>query len=437
MLTNRETATLILIGALFVWALTKSDVRKSFGGVVRAFFHRSIVIVVLLYLTYSGLVVWLAFLVGAWNTELLKDTILVALTIGFPMVFNATSAKDGGSLARKTVLEVLGLSAILIFYINLASLSILGELIVQMVASLAVMLSVVAKHQGGKSLVVARFMDGLLVLIGLFLLVMTTIGLVNDWPSQGELVGIGLTFAMSIWLPLALLPFIYVLAFYAACESLFVALSFFNDRKEPHWKVRFAILIGFRGSVRFASNFTGRWRHDVAQLTSYRAARRVMAEYRASVRAEADKKKLAFNRLRDNAGVDGVDERGRRLDQREFEGTKKFLDQLATFQMGQHRNRLLHYNPDLLTVMGRGGQFGLPDEHGVAMVVARDKQRWYAWRRTVTGWVLGVGGSKDIDLEWRFEGAEPPSSFPSVKNSEWATTAELEKLPDWSNEVHG
>lgn len=336
---------------------------------------------------------------------------------------------------RKTVRDVLGLSAILVFYLNLASLSIIGELIVQVVASLAVMLSVVAKYQGGKSLVVARIMDGILVLTGSFLLVMTALGLVGNWPDQRELAGIGSTFAMTIWLPLALLPFIYVLAFYAACESLFVALPFFNDRKKPHWKVRAAIWLGFRCSVRYASNFTGHWRHDITKATSYRAARRVMGDYRASVRTKADLKQLASNRLRDNAGVDGVDDDGRRLDQREFVGTKKILDQLAMFQMGQHRNRLHHYNPDLLDVMGRGGQFELPDEHGVEMFVSQDMQRWYAWRRTVTGWVLGVGGSQDIDLEWRFEGAEPPSSFPSVKSSEWSTKVDLAKLPDWSNNV--
>lgn len=435
MLTNREVATLILLVALVVWALTKTDVRKSFGGIVRAFFHRSIITVLLLYLMYSGLVGWLAFLAGAWNETLLKDTILVVLTVGFPMVFHATSTKDGRSLVRKTVRDVLGLSAILVFYLNLTSLSIVGELIVQVVASLAVMLSVVAKHQGRKSLVVARTVDGILVLTGSFLLVMTTVGLVGNWPDQRELAGIGFTFVLTIWLPLALLPFIYFLAFYAACESLFVALPFFNDRKKPHWKVRVAILLGFRCSVRYASNFTGYWRNDVTKATSYRAARRVMGDYRANVRAEAEIEQLASNRLRDNVGLDGTDEDGRRLDQREFVGTKKFLDQLAMFQMGQHRNTLHHYNPDLLAVMGRGGQFGLPDEHGVEMFVSPDKQRWSAWRRTVTGWVLGVGGSTDIDLEWRFEGAEPPSSFPSVKNSEWATKAELAKLPDWSNNV--
>ena len=430
MMTNREIATLILIGLVIVWALTRADVRKSFREVIRALFNRSIVTMLLLYLAYSGLVVWLALLVGAWSMDLLKDTILIALTVGFPMVFNATSISDGGSLTRKTVRDVLGLSAILVFYVNLTSLSIIGELVIQTVASFAVMMSVFAKHQGGKSLVIARFMDGLLVVIGLFLLAVTTAELVNGWPNIEELAGIGFTLAMSIWLPLGLLPFIYVLAFYAACESLFVALKFFNDRKTPRWKARMAILLGFRGSVRYASNFTGHWRYEIASLTTYPEARRVMGEYRSSVRVAATKKRAAVKRLRENAGVDGVSEGGRRLDQREFEGTKKLLDQLVMFQMGQHRNRLHHYNPDILAAIGRGGQFDLPDEHGVEMSVSPDGQRWYAWRRTISGWVLGAGGTKDIDERWVYEGPKPPRSYPN-RSTEWTTTDDLFSAPDW------
>jgi hypothetical protein len=56
---------------------------------------------------------------------------------------------------------------------------------------------------------------------------------------------------------------------------------------------------------------------------------------------------------------------------------------------------------------------GLPDEHGIVMKVRSDGQAWYAWRRTVTGWVLGVGAKGPPPNQWFYEGPEPPKSYPA------------------------
>ncbi|HUW87873.1 MAG TPA: hypothetical protein VMW30_05810 [Candidatus Paceibacterota bacterium] len=135
-----------------------------------------------------------------------------------------------------------GTSAIIAFYINLASLNVVGELVVQIVGTLVALMSLVAKHQGGKSLVVGRFMDGVLVVIGLSLLMFTTVNLAAHWQDM-DLKTTGMTLAMSIWLPLALLPFIYVLSFYAAADRVFTMLPYSNERKKPNWKARLAVCL--------------------------------------------------------------------------------------------------------------------------------------------------------------------------------------------------
>lgn len=280
MLTNREVVTLILFGSLLVICLVKSDIRKSLGGIVNAFLQCKIVTVVLIFLAYAVLLVWLAAQIGLWDFRLLKDTILITAVIGFPMMFGAAQVKDGAYLVRKVTLATIGASAIVAFYLNLVSFNLLGEFLLQIIVTFAALVSVVAKHQGNASLVVRRFMDGVLVVIGLLLSTVTTVNLLRNWQDM-DLETTGLTFAMSIWLPLTLLPFIYVLSFYIASESVFTMLPFFNGRKKPNWKVRLAVFIGFHASVRHASNFTGQWRADVASLTSYRATREVMRRYRS------------------------------------------------------------------------------------------------------------------------------------------------------------
>lgn len=280
MLTNREIITLILLGLLLVLCLVKTDIRKSLREIVNTFLQHKIVTVVLIFLAYAVLLVWLAAQIGLWDFKLFKDTVFTTLVVGFPMMFGAAQVKDGAYLVRKVTLATIGASAIVGFYLNLVSFNLLGEFVLQIVVAFATLVSVVAKHQGSTSLVVGRIMDGVLAVIGLVLLIVTTVNLHANWQDM-DLKTTGLTFAMSIWLPLALLPFIYVLSFYAATESVFIMLPFFNERKKPNWKVRLAVFIGFHASVRHASNFTGHWRADVASLTSYRATREVMRRYRS------------------------------------------------------------------------------------------------------------------------------------------------------------
>lgn len=279
MIIDREIVTLILLGSFLVFCLVKPDIRKSLGGVVSAFLQYKIVTVVLIFLAYAVLLAWLAAQIGLWDFKLFKDTILITLVVGFPMMFGATQVKDGALLVHKVTRATIGASTIIAFYVNLVSLNVLGEFVLQIVVTLVAMMSVVAKHQGGKLLVVGRFMDGVLAAIGWLLLMITTFNLLENWQDM-DLKTTGLTFAMSIWLPMMLLPFIYVLSFYAATESIFTMLPFFNERAKPNWKVRLAVFIGFHASVRYASNFTGQWRADVASLTSYRATRDVMRRYR-------------------------------------------------------------------------------------------------------------------------------------------------------------
>lgn len=258
----------------------KPDMRKSLGGIVSALLQHKIVTVVLIFLAYAVLLVWLAAQIGLWDFKLFKDAILITLVVGFPMMFGAAQVKDGALLVREVTRTTIGASTIVAFYVNLVSLNVLDEFVIQIVVTFATIMSVVAQHQGGKSLILGRFMEGVLVVIGLFLLTVVTVNLLRNWRDM-DLKTTGLTFAMSIWLPLTLLPFIYVLSFYVATESVFTMLPFFNERKKPNWKVRLAVFIGFHASVHYASNFTGQWRADVASLTSYRATREVMRRYRS------------------------------------------------------------------------------------------------------------------------------------------------------------
>jgi hypothetical protein len=279
MLSDREVASLILIGALIIFCIVKADIRKSLLGMVKVFFGYQLVTINLIYLTYGAALILLASRIGAWDPRLLKDTIVVLLIVGYPMVFRANNVSDGKVLMSRTLRETLGISALVVFYVNLSSLPIVWELVIQVVAVFAAMVAVVANSQGPKSRPVAVFMNGVLIAIGLLLLVTTTANFITDWKTEDF--GVILkTMLMTIWLPIALLPLIYVGAFLMQLQVIYVMLPFNNGHKTVPLRVKVALLMGLRGSVRLGAAFVGAWRTRIGKTASYRDARLVMGRFR-------------------------------------------------------------------------------------------------------------------------------------------------------------
>jgi hypothetical protein len=195
------------------------------------------------------------------------------------MVFRATSVSDGKVLLRRTVRDTLGISALVVFYVDLSSLPIVWEVVIQLVGVFAAMLAVVAKSQGPKSRPVAVFMNGVLIAIDLLLFVTTTINFIAEWKTED----FGLIFetrCMTVWLPIALLPLIYVGAFLMQVQVMFVMLLFNNAHKKVRLRVKLALFVGLRGRVRLGAAFISAWGMRVGEASDYRDARSVMMDFR-------------------------------------------------------------------------------------------------------------------------------------------------------------
>jgi hypothetical protein len=146
------------------------------------------------------------------------------------------------------------------------------------------------------------------------------------------------------------------------------------------------------------------------------------------VRAEVEQRKAA--REAAWAESEAVDERGRRRDDREFIATRSALRYLHTCQMGWHHNRG-RYRDDLLPLIeSHFVKDGLPAPHGVEMRVRPDGQAWWAWRRTVSGWHLGIGAVGPVPSQWFYDAAAPPSSGPDEDPEGWGGY-EHAVLPNW------
>jgi len=237
---------------------------------------------------------------------------------------------------------------------------------------------------------------------------------------------------MSVWLPVVALPFVYVFALVASYELAFMRLGFANDRGRLSVKTRLAVILGLNGQVRDVNAFAGGWTRQVAEAPTFRIALervRSFRQHRVEQRLEDQERQ---DRLKRYAGMDGTDAEGKRLDQREFAETKEALRWLATCHMGWYRNRGGRYQPDLLERLGGFTSRGLPEEHGIVMEVRSDGQAWYAWRRTVSGWVFAFGAGAKPPDQWLYDGPDPPTGFPGSAEG-WDHFAPAGGATNWSH----
>ncbi|MCS3427119.1 hypothetical protein [Leucobacter aridicollis] len=430
--SNREIATGIIIAVgvilLIAFPKTRRTFFKGIAGVAEALFNWKLLLMFGLYFAYATLLVVLANAWGLWDTSLLSATILTILVTGFPIFMSANNYKSGAELVRKVVVEVVGISALLTAYLSLGDLPLWGELLLQIVIIPVAVLSVVAastKDSKG----VARFFEILLGLIGIGLIISTTAIVIStvgslDWVHELK------AFAVSVWLPIALIPFVYVAAFVMQVEASLTRLPFHNKRERPPVRVRWAFFLGLHGSLRYASRFSGIWLMEMASQRRFRDGLNVMRKFRKAVKVRVVEQRSRDHILRERKGQHGVDTEGLWLDRREFYATREVLDDMWFTQAAIYRNQKKFVNEPFLVSSFR--RKDLPKEHGIEIVLSEDARFWYAWRKTAGGYVFAVGGTKDVDAKWRYDGQQPPSGFPRADVPGWVDTNIHDSSPEWA-----
>jgi hypothetical protein len=157
----------------------------------------------------------------------------------------------------------------------------------------------------------------------------------------------------------------------------------------------------------------------------------VIHDFRDAQAQAAREATEAADRLVRYAGVDGVDDEGCRLDRREFDETTTTLLRLATCHMGWY-DRQSRYKSDLFELLEQDFvRRGLPEDHGIEQRISKNGKTWFAWRRTVTGWVFAIGASDVPPNQWQYDGPEPPTGFPGEDPAWGAHPFELDRCRNW------
>lgn len=428
---NRQLAVMIWLLVLVASALLYPRTRRSLADVVRAGAKAVILIPVIGMTAWTAGLVYLGRSLHVWSADLTTDTIFWFFSAGMVLFWNFGHVTTQRKYVRETAMAVFEVTLVVDVIAELFVLPLAWELLLQPVFALLAMLSVVAaqrpEHRQVKS-----FADGLMGVLGLGILAYVGFHVVDDWGSIDAL-GAGRELVLPIWLTVGALPYIYVVGLFAGYQMAFVRIDF---RSKRTWSIRFrsklALLLCLRFRAEELGRFNGSWQLQIAEATSFRDAREVVRRFRESERRRVEDDAEAAARLARLAGADGVDDSGRRLDQREFSSTTAALRWLATCQMGWHRRPGGQYRDDLLEVLaGTWGSTGLPEPPGIEMFVGGSGDSWYAWRRTISGWVFAIGAAGPPPDQWTFDGPTPPIGPPGVDPA-WGTSPFVDDVsPNW------
>ena len=383
MLTNRESASLILCAGFILFVVSQKSVRPAFGSVLRTFFNLKIIIPFIAYWSFLILGVWLGQMAGVWERGQLKDAAIWFVGPGSVLFFRLTDASRDEQFFRRIVRSTVTFSAFYSFFINIRSFSLLIELVGQ---SAIVTLTIIVVFSGrDDQCAPAKKLGGALLSLIAAIAVLTTISyLYHDWHdlNYSELIR---TFILPIWLSVWSLPCLFMVALVMEYETAFMRLSFAIQQKPLGWKRKSAVLCGLNVRLRAMHDLHGYWATQIASASTFRKTYSAVLAYRRDRSRKLEEEQAARDRLVQLAGVDGVDSEGLRLDRREFEETQTALRWLATCQMGWYTNRGKIYHRDLLEKLSDFSSHGLPGDNNIEMKVRKDGQAWYAWRRTITG----------------------------------------------------
>ena len=418
LLNNRELASLIWLTMAAAWVLSRRDLRVGIAGIFKGLANPFLLLPLLGMLGWIAVEIWAGGKLALWNAGLISNTVVWTVGTALVLYFKVDKAAEDPLFFRKTAKSALAASVFVGFFINLFIFGLLGELILQLVLTILVMIDAFSgqkpEFQQGKKVV-----DALLTGAGILFFSYTIVQLYAQW-AHLDRQAVLLQFALPVWLTIGVLPFIYVLSLYFVYDGALRGINWATSDWRARWRTRFVLVRGFRLRRNELRSFTRMWIKRVAVAPDVTGARAVVQQFRDEQRAAEQAKWDAEEQLRRYTGSNKTDTEGRRLDRREFKETTEALRFLATCQMGWYWNRGGRYHrKNLFNVLGDGfTRCGLPKDHGIAVRVAKDGQAWYAWRRTVTGWCFAIGAAGPPPDQWEFDGPETPNGFPG-KVSEW------------------
>ena len=127
---NRDRAFLVWLFVISVFIYLKvPDISTHLKQLLKSFFQKSIVIVVLMLLLNTIISVYILKKIGFWDYGQFRNTIWWFFGVGFINIFRAVESRDIDSFKKNIVKDNLKILLVVEFFINIYTLSFILELI--------------------------------------------------------------------------------------------------------------------------------------------------------------------------------------------------------------------------------------------------------------------------------------------------------------------
>lgn len=408
---NREWALVIWLSIFVLIVLLIPASRRSVPGLLKIFFGHRILVPFMLMVGYTAGVIVMLNVLGAWDATLVTPTIVWFLTTAVVNFFRLPRAMKEPDYFRKLATDAIAAPVIVQFLVDMYPFSLMGEVFLQggfvVFGLLAAVAALKPEHASARRLF--NVLIGILVTI---VIVHSITEISGQW-SKIIFLAEAKKFLLPIGMTAAFLPFLYGLTLYAAYNSAAAHMRATVPAGTPVAMGMLALVTRTRFSVRKLGAVTRRTQVNMARATTLAEGKASFDDGQAAEAARIKEANDKKQRLRDNAGLNGVDAAGQQLDQREFEETKDSLSYLHLCHAGHFRQRG-RYRDDLLDLLGPDtfAKKGLPEGAAITMHVADDGQQWWAWRKTITGWVFAIGAKEAPNDRWEYDGPDVPAGGP-------------------------
>jgi hypothetical protein len=238
-LNNREWASLIWLVALAAFVLRDREVRSSVGQLVRQLFGWKLLVPILGLVAWSVAVVWVGAQVGLGNSQLIKDSVLWFGT-ALALLFGLGKSDKDRHYFRKSILRIFGISAVIVFALNVVVFPLVVELMLVPVltffTTLVVFVDLSDEHAElrGPLAWLNAVMGFVLVGFSIWWLARN----LNSVDPGTE----ALRFALPLWMTLLAIPYIYVFVLAAAYESAFIRVDFTSAGMREKRRAKWALL---------------------------------------------------------------------------------------------------------------------------------------------------------------------------------------------------
>ncbi len=229
-LSTREWATIIWVVLFFAFVLWNRECRKGIRDVIELFFDPKLRILWEIILLYVLIITVIFFYSPLWENIYIKDITIWFLCSGFIICMNSVSNEADENYIKNVLKDNLKLTIFLEFIMSTFTFNIWIELAIIPIITIITVMNVMAERKE-EYRTVHKLSDYVLAVVGFWILYETIKIGVNEYKELNALNTL-VSFMIPIVYLILIIPLEYALELYSKYESLFVRMTFKEEKNK-------------------------------------------------------------------------------------------------------------------------------------------------------------------------------------------------------------